>query len=116
VVVAGEPFTVATAATAELRSRGLMGVTDLVDVDGMLFVFVTETYTEPVQSSFWMKDTLIPLDIWFFDYSGKLVDMLTMTPCDSEPCQLYTPAGPYHYALETEVGRIDPNQTVELDF
>jgi len=116
VVLAGEPFTVAVADTPVLRAQGLMGVTDLVDVDGMLFVFVTETVIEPVLRSFWMRDTLIPLDIWFFDYDGKLVDMLTMTPCTAEPCERYTPSAPYNYAVETEVGRIGPTTTVELDF
>ena len=115
-VVAGEPWTVAIADTPALRGRGLMGVTELIGVDGMLFVFVEETYTDPVQVGFFMLNTLIPLDIWYFDYDGKLVDMLTMEPCQTEPCRTYFASDPFHYALETEVGRIDPAGIVEMDF
>ena len=115
-VLAGEPWTVAVADTPLLRSQGLMGVTDLSAVDGMLFVFVGETVTDPVHVAFHMQDTLIPLDIWYFDYDGKLVDMLTMEPCERLPCPTYLASDPFHYALETEVGRIDPSGVVEMDF
>lgn len=111
VVVAGEPFVIAAADTPELRARGLMGVTDLVDVDGMLFVFDRDT-----EAAFWMKDTLIPLDIWFFDAEGALVSMTTMTPCEEDPCERYPADAPYRYALETEVGRIDRGSTPRLEF
>ena len=114
--VAGEPWTVAVADTPELRSHGLMGVTELVGVEGMLFVFVGETMTEPVHVGFYMLNTLIPLDIWYFDHEGRLVDMLTMEPCEEEPCRTYFASGPFHYALETEVGRIDPTGIVEIEF
>lgn len=100
-----------------------MGVTELVGVDGMLFVFVEGDFTDPVEQSdpfgvvgFYMLHTLIPLDIWYFDHDGKVVDMLTMEPCQSEPCRTYFASDPFHYALETEVGRIDSTGVVELDF
>ncbi len=100
-----------------------MGVTELVGVDGMLFVFVEGTFTDPVEQldpfgvvGFYMLNTLIPLDIWYFDHEGKLVDMLTMEPCEQEPCRTYFASDPFHYALETEVGRIDPTGVVEMDF
>ncbi len=100
VMISGDTWTVAVADTPALRAQGLMGVTDLGDLDGMLFVYQSE-----VSNGFWMKDTLIPLDIVFFDANGVLVDLLTMTPCESDPCPVYTPAGQYRYAIETEVGR-----------
>lgn len=115
-VVAGEPWTVAVAETPARRGRGLMGVTELVGVDGMLFVFVGETNTGPVEVPFTMRNTLIPLDIWFFDYDGKLVDQLTMQPCEKEPCPTYSAGGPFAYALETAVGRIDSSTVVEIEF
>lgn len=114
-VVANEPWTVAVADTPQLKALGLMGVTEL-SVDGMLFVFVGETVTDPVHVGFHMLNTLIPLDIWYFDYDGKLVDMLTMEPCEQAPCPTYLASDPFHYALETEVGRIDPTGVVEMDF
>lgn len=102
VAISGESWTVAVAATPGERSQGLMGVTDLGDLDGMLFVFEADT-----DSGFWMKNTLIPLDIAFFAADGTLVDLLTMEPCTADPCPVYTPAGPYRYAVETVVGRWD---------
>ncbi|MEE9299383.1 MAG: DUF192 domain-containing protein [Acidimicrobiia bacterium] len=115
-LVADEPWTVAVADTPTRRSRGLMGVTELVGVDGMLFVFVGETFTGPVDVPFTMRNTLMPIDIWFFSYDGKLVDHFTMQPCEEEPCPTYPASGPFAYALETEVGRIDPSGVVEMDF
>ena len=101
-MVAGEPWTVAVAATREERSQGLMNVTDLGEVDGMLFVFEADS-----EGGFWMKDTLIPLDIAFFDAGGSLVDVLSMVPCREDPCPIYTPAGAYRFALEAVPGRLD---------
>ncbi len=86
---------VAVADTPEARSRGLMGLTDLGGVDGMLFLFEADT-----ESGFWMKDTLIPLDIAFFADDGTFVDMLTMEPCTTGDCPTYHAGGPYRYAVE----------------
>lgn len=96
VEVAGATMVVAIADTPELRGRGLMGVEDLGDLDGMLFVMPDERLT-----AFTMRHTLIPLDIAFFDDSGRLVDLLTMEPCAGEPCPLHRAAAPFRYALET---------------
>jgi uncharacterized membrane protein (UPF0127 family) len=90
---------VAVAATADLRFRGLRGVADLGDLDGMLFVFPV-----PTTAAFTMRDTLIPIDIAFFDADGVLVDGLEMVPCGSEPCPTYRSSQAFRYALETEAG------------
>ena len=45
--------------------------------DGMIFV-----YAEPRQMSFWMHNTLIPLDIGFFDAKGELREVRQMYPHD----------------------------------
>lgn len=99
--VDGESWLVAVADTAELRSRGMMGVTDFGDVDGMLF-----EWDELVTGQFWMKDTLMPLDIVFFDASGRQVGSASMTPCEADPCPRYGSDGAYRWALETAVGAI----------
>ncbi|MFN2485539.1 MAG: DUF192 domain-containing protein, partial [Acidimicrobiia bacterium] len=71
-----ETLSVAVADEPEEWAKGLMGVDELGDLDGMLFVFSDE-----VLSPVWMKDTLIPLDIAFFNSEGILVDAVAMEPC-----------------------------------
>jgi len=99
VIVGGQAWNVAVADDAGERSQGLMGVEDLGDLDGMLFVYATDTDT-----SFWMKNTLIPLDVAFFDAAGGLVDLVHMEPCAGDPCSIYRAAGLYRYALEVPAG------------
>jgi uncharacterized membrane protein (UPF0127 family) len=94
--------TVAVADKPALRSRGLMGVTDLGGLEGMLFVFQSDT-----EGRFRMKDTLIALDIAFFDAGGGFVDRFTMEPCTEDPCPGYRPSGPYRYAVEAPAGDLD---------
>lgn len=101
VSVGGEPLVVAVADDRALRQRGLMGVTDFGDVDGMLFEFEL-----PTLGGFWMKDTLVPLDIAFFDEEGGLVQIMTMTPCVTDDCPSYTPDGAYRWALERPAGTL----------
>jgi len=88
-------LTVAVADTGEARNQGLMNVADLGDLDGMLFV-----WEEPTPGSFWMKDTILPLDIAFFTADGAWVDNFPMLPCPAEPCESYFPEGSYTYAVE----------------
>ncbi len=90
------------AATAEQQSRGLMGRTDLAGYDGMLFVFDRDT-----QGEFYMKDTLIPLSIAFFDADGDFISATDMSPCgDESPCPTYPADAAYRYALEVPEGNL----------
>lgn len=102
VIIGDDTLVVAVANQSRLRRRGLMNVTDLGELDGMLFVM-----DETVRSAFTMRDTLIPLSIAFFTESGDLVDLLEMTPCDEEPCPTYRPRGSYRYAVEVPLGRFE---------
>ena len=61
----------------------------------MLFVF-----PESTTGGFWMKNTLVPLTIVFFDSAGKRVRKLSMVPCRKDPCPIYEPGRPYRFALE----------------
>ncbi len=96
------PMQVAHADTPVLRTRGLMGVTDLGGLDGMFFDFPQDT-----QSGFWMKEHLIPLDIVFFDAGGRFVSKLTMPVCEADPCPTYRARLPYRYALEAPAGSLE---------
>jgi uncharacterized membrane protein (UPF0127 family) len=102
IAVDGEPLIVAIAARSAARQQGLMSVTDLAGLDGMLFVWQSDT-----GGSFWMRDTLLPLDIAFFAVDGTLVNAFPMEPCDQGAnCPLYESGGRYRYALETTQGRL----------
>ena len=81
------------------QRRGLMGVESLPTDEGMAFVF-----DEAVGSTFWMKDTLIPLSIAFYDGRGRIVSLLDMEPCGAEPCPIYSPGVVYRGALEVNRG------------
>jgi uncharacterized protein len=90
---------VKVADTAELRQHGLMEVPELPDGTGMLFLFEEER-----TGGFWMKDTLVPLDIAFVDATGEVVAILAMDPCEADPCETYAPGAPYRSALEVPQG------------
>jgi len=92
-------LTVVVANTADERSQGLMGREELPEDHGMLFIFsVSEVVT------FWMKDTLIPLDIIYFNAMGWVIDSDTMVPCTADPCKRYTSDEPASTALEVNAG------------
>ena len=84
------------------QAQGLMGRTEMPHDRGMLFIFPKE---QPL--SFWMKNTLIPLDILFFDADGNFVSYQSMDPCKADPCKTYPSAGRAKYALEVQAGFIE---------
>jgi uncharacterized membrane protein (UPF0127 family) len=92
-------LSVAIAGTEQARDTGLMGVTTLGAHDGMAFVFGA-----PTSVNFWMKDTLIPLDIAFWDARGIIVTTYTMVPCTADPCHQYAPSSAYVGAVEMGSG------------
>ena len=81
------------------RARGLMFRESLPEDAGMIFLF-----DAPQSSGFWMKDTLIPLSIAFFDGQGEIVRILDMQPCRADPCEFYEPGVSYRGALEVNLG------------
>ena len=84
---------------AEERRQGLMGVESLPADEGMAFVF-----DEPVSSTFWMKDTLIPLSIAFVGEGDRVIGVRDMQPCEADPCPSYGVDEPYVLAVEANLG------------
>ena len=81
------------------QGYGLMYRRWLAPDKGMAFLFGGET-----SSSFYMKNTLIPLSIAFWDSAGRIVRIMDMEPCEAEPCPLYNPETTYVGALEVNQG------------
>lgn len=100
VALHGQRFTTEFATDDDSRERGLMMRTELAADHSMLFVFPD---SEP--RWFWMKNTLIPLDILYFDTDRKLVSMqLDVPPCKADPCPSYPSDAPARYVLELRAG------------
>ena len=98
----GTPFRPELAITSAQRSLGLMH-RRRAPADGMLFVFPRDT-----TGGFWMKNTLVPLTIAFFNDNGKRVRKLSMTPCTRDPCRVYSPGRRYRFALELRASDTRP--------
>lgn len=75
------------------KSKGLSGRETLCKNCGMLFIFGFET-----NLPFWMKNTLIPLDIIWLDKNGKIVDIQTITEINST--KIHQNQTPAKYVLE----------------
>lgn len=96
VEIVGEKIKIEIAKTLEERQKGLMFRKNLCDNCGMLFVFEEEDL-----HSFWMKNTLISLDIIFINANFDVVDVKRAIPCEGDLCQLYTSKEKALYILET---------------
>lgn len=64
------PFTVTVADDNAERNKGLMDVAQMPTMTGMLFV-----YEDPQHATFWMKNTLIPLDMIFAGADGTILSI-----------------------------------------
>lgn len=91
----------------EKRSQGLMFIERLGNDEGMLFVFKKEQIL-----SFWMKNTVIPLSIGFFDSKGVLIDIKEMSvpPITEEMPPSYQSRAPALFALEMRSGWFAKNK------
>ncbi len=96
----GHHFSIELATNAPAREHGLMARPTLAADDGMLFVFASSA-----PRAFWMKNTLIALDILYFDDMRKLVSVQPdVPPCTADPCPVYPSSGAARYVLELAAG------------
>lgn len=107
------PVEVEVASTRDARTRGLMWRTELPEGTGMLFIFPEDTWL-----SFWMKNTLIPLDMLFIRADLTIVGIVE----NAEPKTLSAraPEGQSKYVLEVPGGwaqklGLKPGLKVKLD-
>jgi uncharacterized protein len=90
------------ARTSDAKAHGLMGRSSLPPDGGMAFLFDDRT-----TGAFWMKDTLIPLSILFWQGDGRIIDILDMRPCRADPCPVYRASAPYVGAIEMNRGAFE---------
>ena len=95
--VAGRSVTVELALTEDQRNLGLMNRTHLDADAGMLFIFVDDA-----PRNFWMKNTLIPLDIIFLDKDGTVQNVADALPGVEQPG--YMSVRPARMVLELNEG------------
>ncbi len=94
-------FTVEIADTDEKQTLGLMFRRSIPGDFGMLFVYADEG-----SRSFWMKNTLVHLDLIYLDRDKQVVDIfIDVPPCERMPCETYTSKKPAKYVLELRGNR-----------
>ena len=86
------------ATTTTARYRGLGGRTSIPDDYGMLFVF-----KKAGMYGFWMKDMVVPIDIFWLDSKGQVTSIAFDVATSSYPHVFY-PSAPALYVLETAAG------------
>ena len=96
-------FYVELAVTPDEKSLGLMFREHLDADKGMLFVYPSEG-----ERHFWMKNTLIPLDMIWINSAGEVVSISrNVQPCNTEPCPIISPGKKVQYVLELNAGTSD---------
>jgi uncharacterized protein len=89
-------FSIEIAGTPAERERGLMHRETMADDHGMLFVFEDER-----QVGFWMKNTVMPLDLLFIGHDGMIKAVLPGEPFSEA---VITPGVPVRFVLELKAG------------
>lgn len=86
------------AKSSQDKLRGLCCRDSLPEDQGMLFL-----YDQPGNYGFWMKDTRIPLDMYWINTEKKIVHIEHAVQPDSYPDRFHSPV-PAQYVLETNAG------------
>jgi hypothetical protein len=88
------------AETPQQQQIGLMNRTQLADDRGMLFPF-----DPPRPVAFWMKNTLIPLDMVFVRNNQVAYVARNVPPCKADPCSTYGTPVEIDQVIELRGGR-----------
>lgn len=100
VIPDGTRLQLEVALTDQQKRVGLMHRDKLAPDAGMVFVFDRDDILP-----FWMKDTLIPLDIIWLSASGEVVELRAdLQPCRVDPCPKSTPVNQARAALLVNAG------------
>lgn len=97
--IGDQQFFVEIADTPDERQMGLMHRESMPANQGMLFV-----WPEEGSRNFWMKNTLIPLDMIWINTNREIVDIKAAEPCKVEDCPTYPGGGPAQFVLELNQG------------
>ena len=103
--VANKTFDVKVAETDSEKEKGLQGVKELKDNEGMLFIF-----DEPQTVQFWMEDTLIPLDICFINEDMEIMSIYHGKPMDKTKVE----EDNVLYVLEVNPGLVKEGQEMKI--
>ena len=97
----GVVYSLELARTPAEQAQGLMFRESLPEKTGMLFLFPDRD-----THHFWMKNTMIPLDMIWLDGAGKVIFVSADTPpCRADPCPSYGPKVPATSVLEIAGGK-----------
>jgi len=100
VLADGFAVNVEVAANDDMRAQGLMYRDHLAEDRGMIFLF-----PQSGEYAFWMKNTVIPLDMIWIDEAKKVVHITPdVPPCQADPCPSYPPGVKAKYVLELGAG------------
>lgn len=116
--IKGHDYQLETASNPIAQAKGLSNRTSLCGNCGMIFIFPTESTL-----TFWMKDTLIPLDLIWLNSDGLVVKIITAQPQLNTPTYklaTYRNDQPAKYVIELNQGEaarigLIIGETVNLD-
>jgi uncharacterized membrane protein (UPF0127 family) len=92
----------------DTRAQGLMFRDRVPEGTGMLFVF-----PQSGDYPFWMKNTLVPLDMIWLDDQKRVVHVEPgVPPCKADPCPSYPPHAVAKYVLELGAGQAAKHRIV----
>jgi uncharacterized membrane protein (UPF0127 family) len=90
-----DSYQIEVAETPRQRQLGLMHRKHLTPRQGMLLV-----YPQTGNHRIWMKNMLIPLQVYWIDEDFTVISLQRLQPCSTSPCPVYSAAGDTRYVLE----------------